>query len=155
MLIVECCYQRRLINGCYSQARTQGDVRGFKHPLWFPPFFVLACLLVWEIGHVRRYPYPVSGRKLTHIFFFWEKKEECWTPNLSPPPPPTQRRFQGWRGIPATDDLSSEGIHDLLFISQKLYGWRMDISEGCQPKNISVSRRIRNHGRYEHACHVV
>ena len=46
-----------------------GDVRWVTAPFGidFLPFFVVAFLLGIEVGDVRIYPYPVSG-KLTQIF---------------------------------------------------------------------------------------
>ena len=35
-------------------------------------FFFFACVLVIEVGDVRRYPYPVSG-KFTYYVLRWKK----------------------------------------------------------------------------------
>ena len=55
-------------------------------PFWkwklFLFFLLLACI---EVGDVRRYPYPVSG-KLTQNF----KKEKKVSESIPPPPPPLQ-----------------------------------------------------------------
>ena len=47
---------------------------GQTPPLWL--YFLFACLLVIDVGHVRGYPYPVCGN-LTQFFFFSGRKKMC------------------------------------------------------------------------------
>ena len=113
---------------------------------FFMPGVCLFFFLVREVGDVRGYTYPVSG-KLTQTF---EEGKTCRSPP-PPPPHPAQWPFQTWRGImtwnvktppPPWKKSAYATVNSNDMIMKVMLGIVPEFKKGKQKMGLKKSRRV-------------